>query len=256
MLIQGGDTKNKKTIFPVEPGNMEFSYYPVQKRESKKEVCLNPDLNTFTFTSESSTMQESLIEELLKLKKGDLAVFYFDGVYENESAAKGKFIFSYFTIKKITEENKGTKKHSVTIHGYATKSIRLKYCIDIAEYKDGEFSFCKEMNDLFGICEPVSKNYFWIKEKKYLSNLKEILGMNDPMSEEDFEKMDGISHKHFYWILSRDKKLNDREKFYLSNVFASKSGRVSDDTEGMWELGFPHFERMNEYFELYGKVGG
>ncbi|CAN5647057.1 hypothetical protein BH10BAC5_BH10BAC5_22830 [soil metagenome] len=254
LLLQAGDTKNKKPLFPVEPGNMEFSYFPVQKRESKKKVCLNPDLKAFTFSSGSSPMQKDLREEMLKLKKGDLAVFYFNGLNQNEAAAKEKYIFSYFTVKKISELNSNSKKHTVTIQGYATKSFRLKYCIEIAPCKDGIYTFCKEMKDLFGISEPVSKNFFLIKEKKHINNLKEVLGMNDPMSEEDFEKMDVITHQHFYWILTRDKKLNEREKDYLSNVFASKSGRISDDTEGMWDLNFPHFERMNVYFELYYKV--
>ena len=250
-----------------------IQYLP--KKLHDKKIHLDPEFGTFTYGDPSILKRKSLLE----LDKGDMLVFYMGGKFQkdNGKGEEGCFIFGFFDVKKVYDFNNMSKeerkkaekvcannahvissksKNNLVIVKGSTKSKKLKRCIQITcknkKSNNPPYHSDPEIMKYLGIRESVVRAVpLWIKDEIYILNLKEMLGISAPMN---FEEVERMSLNEFFRLVSRDKKLVEREKDYLCNVFMSKSGSISSDTDGMWELDFKNFERMNEYFELYHKV--
>ena len=231
ILLPVGIDSNYGTLSPVHYDN-SFSYIPIYYKEIEKErkekrtyksldlshavpdklvkkkVHLDPEFESFTYGDQGNQKSKAL----LKLNKGDLLVFYFEGRRQSDPHETGCFIFAYFVVKYVVEWNNLSsvdrkkyekvlknnahfrsskpKDNLVIVKGYS-KSKLFKKCIPIAVQKENAKNpYCTspEMQKFLGIKEHITSSVpVEIEDPNKIRNLRMMLGI-DPVNPKEFEE--------------------------------------------------------------------
>ncbi|MGB3016953.1 MAG: hypothetical protein WBC65_04035 [Ignavibacteria bacterium] len=300
ILLPVGIDSNYGTLSPVHYDN-SFSYIPIYYKEIEKErkekrtyksldlshavpdklvkkkVHLDPEFESFTYGDQGNQKSKAL----LKLNKGDLLVFYFEGRRQSDPHETGCFIFAYFVVKYVVEWNNLSsvdrkkyekvlknnahfrsskpKDNLVIVKGYS-KSKLFKKCIPITVQKENAKNpYCTspEMQKFLGIKDHITSSVpVEIEDPNKIRNLRMMLGI-DPVNPKEFEEK--IPLCLLSRIIDRERHLTADEKLFFMNFMISKSHDYRSDAENfgtdMYIAGFRNVDVLDEYFvDYYYKI--
>lgn len=173
----------------------------VPKAIKNRTMHLDPEFETFTYGDPTSKRKY-----LLKLENRDLLVFYAGLTpFKNKKYKEGLYIIGYFTVEKVIDFNQLTKKEIekcyqlypnnahlkrsydvedlVLVVGDRSRSRLLEKAIPISQTKFDKRgkpyqAVSKKIEVSLGIYGSIQRSIppRFIREKKYLDNLKQILG--------------------------------------------------------------------------------
>lgn len=264
----GKERKEKRTYKSLD------LHYLVPDKIVKKKVHLDPEFESFTYGDQGNQKSKAL----LKLNKGDLLVFYFEGRRQSDPHETGCFIFAYFVVKYIVEWNNlssvDRKKYEKVLKNNAhfrsskskdnlvivkgnSKSKLLKKCIPITvqndKSKNPPYFTSPEIQKFLGIGDYITHSVpLVIDDPVRIRNLRMMLGI-DPVNPTEFEEK--IPLCLLSRIIDRERHLTADEKLFFMNFMISKSRNYRSDAENfgtdMYIAGFRNVDLLDEYFVNY-----
>jgi len=126
--ISEGDSKSKEDRTyrntPGRSGKLLSTYLP--KKIENRAMHFDPEFETFTYGDPTSKRNY-----LLKLKEGDLLVFYAGLTpFQNKNHNEGLYIIGYFTVVKVIDFNQLTRKEIEKFRHLYPNNAHLKRSYD------------------------------------------------------------------------------------------------------------------------------